>query len=223
MSDLVWYAAYGSNLSAERFATYLNGGSPPHRPVIRCHDGARDSSAPLANHSWEIPHRLFFAASSSSWGGGSLAFLDPVADDSNVSLTRLWLITAQQFEDVFRQENRLAVPPPNDPTVAPLFTIRDLGPGEHCDVTTSWYGRVVHLGLGPDDHPVVTFTGRRSDRHQLGPAHPSYLRTMGIGLMDRFRLGPETAAEYLAGSEGNAGHIDQGALATDLACWQAIT
>lgn len=223
MSDLVWYAAYGSNLSAERFITYLTGGSPPHVPVVGRHGGARDSSAPLANRSWEVPHRLFFAASSSKWGGGALAFLDPVADDTNVSLTRLWLITTEQFEDVFRQENRLAVPAPNDTAAVPLFTVRDLGPGGHCDATSSWYGRVINLGAGPDGHPVVTFTGRQADRHRLGPAHPSYLRTMGIGLMDRFRLEPAAAAEYLAGSEGNAGHIDRGALAADLARWHANT
>lgn len=218
MTDLVWYAAYGSNLSAHRFTTYLSGGPAEHRTIDTPQAGARDATPPIANRSWEIRHRLFFAAASKSWGGGSVAFLDPNAEFGQRTYTRLWLVTAQQFEDVFRQENGITVPDVDD-RAEPLFTIDDLDAGGHVDLADGWYGRLLHLGPGPDGHPIATFTGADPGRHTIGPAHSSYLRTIGIGLMERFRLKPGGAAKYLAERDGNAGIVNRRDLAADLAEW----
>ena len=228
MSDLVWYAAYGSNLLAARFLTYLTGGTPPHRTNEQPHQGARQSTLPLDDRPWPIPHRLFFAASTPNWGGGALAMLDTGATTDHPTLGRIWLITGEQFEDLFRQENGHQVPAspqPGDgsPGDSPdrLFSIDQLDVGGHLDVLDTWYGRVVHLGPGPGGHPVLTFVGAEPDRHQPGPAHESYLRTVGLGLMESWQLDLETAVDYLIGRDGNAGAVARETVTADLAKWSS--
>ena len=222
MSELVWYAAYGSNLLGARFLTYLTGGVAPHRPSRRPHPGARNPEPPIDTRGWEVSHRLFFAASSKNWGGGALAWLDPRPGTDHQSLVRLWLVTVEQFEDIFRQENGLPIPAEDEDDVAPI-TLDGLAPGSPIDALDRWYGRLLHLGDGPDRHPVVTFTGANPDRHPLGPAHPAYLRTVGLGLMETFAFDAEGAARLVAEYEGNAGRVDWRALADDLTAWADST
>jgi hypothetical protein len=209
VSDLVWYAAFGSNLSGARFSAYLTGGPVAHRTDGGRQDGARDPSPPRRDRRFELAHRLFFAGSSRGWGSGGIAFIDPVPDREARCLSRLWLITAEQFADVARQENGLDALPPID-----LDRLEAAG---HLDVASGWYGRVLHLGLGPGGRPIVTVTCDRADRRPFRPAHRSYLRVVGLGLMETWGLTPQRAASYLAGQPGNAGLVDTGELAADLA------
>jgi hypothetical protein len=102
VTDLLWYAAYGSNLSRDRFACYVQGGTPVgahHRYV-----GCRDRTPPAATAPMRITGRLTFAGESTIWGGG-LAYLDPEAADGEV-VARGYLITDEQLEDVAAQEPR---------------------------------------------------------------------------------------------------------------------
>ncbi len=261
---LVWYAAYGSNLWWPRFRTYLEGGPVPYRPVPRDQAGARDPSPPAADRAWWLPHDLFFAGASPGWGGGAVAFLDPSPTTGSIpkpepgadadpgapvttggdvdevpdsgTLARIWLITAEQFEDVFRQENGLRVPgstlaPGSGPDRSvepeperwdrtgggPLFDLARIPAGSHLDAGPQWYGRVLHLGPGPDGHPVATFTGPDPGRHRRGPAHPSYARTVALGLMETWGLDGEQAADRLGRCDGNRGDLDLRALTRDLA------
>ena len=64
MTELVWYVAYGSNLSRARLQEYLDRGPDPSPP--------RDDR-PLT-----IGHPLFFAGRSKVWTGGR-AYVDHVA------------------------------------------------------------------------------------------------------------------------------------------------
>lgn len=214
--ELVWYAAYGSNLLAARFSTYLTGGQAPHRPTARPQAGARNPAPPHQDRAWPLPHPLFFAGTSPGWGGAAVAMLDPTRSPAHPTLGRIWLITAQQFEDVFRQENGQRVP---DGDRRPLFSVADAAPGRPLDVLDAWYGRVVHLGPGPGGHPVVTMASPDPSRHRRGPAHPSYLRTIGLGLAESWGLSARAAAEYLVGCEGNAGAVPVETLHADLAAW----
>jgi hypothetical protein len=211
MSDLVWYAAYGSNLSTNRFLTYLNGGPVPHSPAGRVQAGARDRSPPLDSRPLVLPHPLLFARSSAGWGGGGVAFLgaDPVGA---TTLGRAWLITRNQFADVAGQENGQALSLDLDAVDLSALKPASL---EVCD---GWYGRVLLLGPGPDGHPLVTITCPSADELARRPAHASYLRVIGIGLMETWLLSPAAAARYLADRDGNQG-IDAEALAGDLADW----
>ena len=71
MAELVWYVAYGSNLSRERFADYV---ADPHddRPTT-------------------IGHRVWFGGESKIWTGGR-AYLDHEAAPDRVTLARAWLL-----------------------------------------------------------------------------------------------------------------------------------
>lgn len=100
--DLVWYVSYGSNLSRERFLTYLTGGRPSGRTERQ--SGARDPSPPRADRAIVIAHRLYFAGDTAVWGGGGVAYVDPDPDASVRTLARAWLITDEQFIDVWEQE-----------------------------------------------------------------------------------------------------------------------
>lgn len=101
MSPLVWYLAYGSNLSRERFACYLLGGTPSG--ARRTYAGCRDRSPPQDTVALRIRGRLGFAGESLVWGGG-VAFLDP--DGHGEVVGRGYLITAEQLDDVVEQERR---------------------------------------------------------------------------------------------------------------------
>ncbi|HEX4162369.1 MAG TPA: hypothetical protein VHZ05_07725, partial [Acidimicrobiales bacterium] len=70
---LVWYAGYGSNLCADRFRCYLEGGIPPGL-TTSCR-GARDTTDPRSDRPLDIPHRLYFAGIAKGWGG-SPCFID---------------------------------------------------------------------------------------------------------------------------------------------------
>ena len=99
LSPEVWYVSYGSNMSRERLAAYLEGGRP--RGARASYVGARDPSPPAADIAVELPGRLYFAGESSIWGGG-VAFYDH--DESGPTAARAYRITAAQFADVAAQE-----------------------------------------------------------------------------------------------------------------------
>ncbi len=148
--------------------------------------------------------------------------LDQHHSPDHPTLARIWLVSSQQFEDIFRQENRRSVPDRADPESGGserLFKVEDLAAGAHVDVADSSYGRILNLGPGPGGHPVVTFVGADPGRHQRGPAHLSYLRTIGLGLMECWGLDLETATDYLVASEGNAGAVSPDDIRADLAQW----
>ncbi len=216
MTPLVWYAAYGSNLWRARLLVYLTGGPVPHSPAGREQAGGRDPSPPLDHRPLELPgHRLLFARSSAGWGGGGVGFLaphdPPVPGPGPVgALGRIWLVTGAQFDDIAAQENGR---PPGSVTVDPAA----VGPGRPLEVCDGWYGRVLHLGAGPGGHPVLTVTCPDPGGLPLHPAHPSYLRVVGLGLMETWGLDPAEAAAHLAAAPGNHGTVDPAALAADLA------
>lgn len=73
----MWYVAYGSNLSSERFACYVVGGRPAG--ARRTYEGCRDPSPPRRTSAIWLPGRLVFGGTSRAWGGG-MAFYDPDGD-----------------------------------------------------------------------------------------------------------------------------------------------
>ncbi|MEM7338379.1 MAG: histone deacetylase [Actinomycetota bacterium] len=214
MTAHVWYAAYGSNVCRDRFLRYLQGGTVAGRTAPQSHRGARDREPPSDDRPFRLPLPLFFAGSSRSWNGGAVAFVDPEpAPDAPGARGRIWRVTRRQFDDVFRQENGLDVPKADDPTLVVDWS--RLAEGSHLDVTDRWYGRVIHLGSGPDGAPVATFTTADANRLPTGPAADAYLRTIGTGLAESWGDDPGTAAAYLAACPGNAGALT----ASDVTAW----
>ena len=106
----LWYVAYGSNLSLDRFRVYLRGG----RPVggAREYPGCRDPLGPDRDVPLMLPGGLRFVGVSSVWGGG-MAVYDAGAVGQIAA--RAYLISAEQFLDILAQEMRLGARPRRRP------------------------------------------------------------------------------------------------------------
>lgn len=202
----VWYAAFGSNLWAERFAVYLTGGVIPLSTTGRVQRGARNPAIHSGDQPFTLERSLVFSGSSRQWGGGGTAAIDGDHNPITPTLARAYRITLEQFEDVFAQENGL------DQPVSVDLPALLAGPS---DLTDRKYGRVELVGeIGRE--PVVTL-GAPQRPTDLAPADTSYLSVMGRGLMESWGLSARAAADYLASRPGNAGFHDPRVLATTLA------
>ena len=86
----VWYACYGSNINWERFMRYIN--------------NCTDRTEPVEDRPFEFAHSVFFAGTSSIWGGKGKAFLDDIADGH--AFGRIYKITDEQYREVKVYEGR---------------------------------------------------------------------------------------------------------------------
>ncbi|MFY1670969.1 histone deacetylase [Plantactinospora sp. WMMB334] len=186
----VWYAAYGSNLDAARFACYLGGG----RPVggFRDHPGCRDSTPPRTDRPVLLPGGLYFALESRTWSGG-MAFYDPELPGSVAA--RAYLLSADQFADVAAQEmHRVPGGPPDLIATAVASGRASAGPGR--------YETVVCAGI-LDGRPVLTLTAPwRAGDVPPNPPAPAYVATITRGLRDSHGWTDDQIARYLARCHG---------------------
>jgi hypothetical protein len=199
---LVWYVAYGSNLSPVRLGCYLAGGRPPG--ARRPHPGSVDRRAPLASRAVTIPHQLYFAGHSSQWGGApAFVDLDP-APPGRGTLGRAYLLRWRQLEDLLAQENGR----PHRPIDLAADELdaggrHTVGPGRY--ETVLGLGRIA-LPPGLDDRvgaPAVTFTSPWGiERAPLGSPAPAYLRLIADGLRDTHLVGGGELHRYLARAGG---------------------
>jgi hypothetical protein len=143
----VWYVAYGSNLSRERFRYYIRGGRPDGS--ARDFPGCRDTSDPLDSFGILIGGGVYFAGHSLSWRAG-MAFYDPRANAEVAA--RAYLITAEQFVDVLAQETRRS--PGITLDLAPAFR------GDRYSEGVGGYSILVRVGER-QGLPLVTFTRDR--------------------------------------------------------------
>src|SRR5208337_78464 len=58
LTNLVWYASYGSNLCSRRFMYYIEGGQP--ESASRPHPGCRDKTPPKDDQPIKISYPLYF-------------------------------------------------------------------------------------------------------------------------------------------------------------------
>jgi hypothetical protein len=185
----VWYVAYGSNLSLERFTCYLTGGRP--QGAIRTYSGARDRRTPLDIRPVRLPGTVYFALQSMVWGGG-MAFFDAVG--SGTVAARAYRLRCSQFADVAAQEMH------RDPLAdLDLRRVMELGrwsygPGR--------YETIVRLGE-LEDAPLLTLTapwGVDGVRH----AAPSreYLAVIAAGLRESYGWSRQQVADHLVDMPG---------------------
>jgi hypothetical protein len=187
----LWYVAYGSNLSLERFRIYLQGG----RPVggARDYPGCRDPLGPERDVAFMIPGGLRFVGVSSVWGGGMAVYDARAGGEIAV---RAYLITAEQFVDVLAQEMRLE--PGLDVDLTPVRETgwHTLGPGR--------YQTLAHVG-SRDDLPMLTFTSADVYNHRVNSPSEGYLRTIAVGLRQSHGWTRTAIGRYLARFPGAAG------------------
>ena len=96
----IWYAAYGSNLSENRFACYIRGGICGQNN--RSYRGCSDKTMWTESRVQTMKGRMYFANHSGSWGGKGVAFYSP--EGQGTTLMRLYKITYGQLKDVQQQE-----------------------------------------------------------------------------------------------------------------------
>jgi hypothetical protein len=189
---LIWYASYGSNLYAERFACYIAGGRP--HGATQTYVGARDKTLPLDAVALETSHQLYFSGESRVWGG-STAFIDTKPVAGVVGLALAYLIGWDQFEDVVAQENgrRTASIEIEDHDLISGFS-RQIGPGRYENLLCT---------QRLNDRPVVTFTAPWS-MEDVTPAAPSvgYLAMLIGGLREAHDLTNEEVTSYLGSAPG---------------------
>lgn len=95
----VWYVAYGSNLSRERFMIYIKGGHFRTNDYPPC----ADITPPIKEYRCYVPHERYYAKESKNWGHQGVAFLD-VVKGSGHTLCRAYLITEEQFKHIQNAE-----------------------------------------------------------------------------------------------------------------------
>jgi hypothetical protein len=184
----VWYVAYGSNLSRERFCYYLRGGRPDGND--RDHPGCRDTSDPIDSFGLLIAGSVYFAGRSSGWQAG-MAFFDPEAPGEVAA--RAYLITADQFVDVLAQETRRS-------------------PGMVLDLTPAFRGKRYSDGVGGypilvrvgdrGGVPLMTFTRDWHARSTLMAPSETYLAAMATGLREAHGWSPTQIDRYLSAIPG---------------------
>lgn len=187
--DLVWYAAYGSNMSLIRLRTYLRGGSPDGGALTL--PGCRDHADPLRSIPLLLPGLLYFATESVTWTGGR-AFYDPGCPGEIA--VHAHLLTATQFSDIVAQEMYRAPGMDLDFSEVIARGTTTLGPGR--------YETLVCAGTY-DRHPVLTFTAPWRYRDVPGnPPAAAYLRYLAAGLRASHGWSLRTTAGYLATRPG---------------------
>lgn len=195
MSDLVWYASYGSNLMRDRFLTYIQGGLAPGAAVPQV--GCSDQSLPRAERRILLLHELYFAHVSGQWENKGVAFIKRDAGESSKTLGRMYLVGREQFGEVFLQEN-------GHRTLDGSFDL-DLKAAQEAGsllVSDSLYGTLLHLGE-EGGFPIFTFTASWDEA--LAPINapgPRYLTTILKGLQESYPLSPEALIEYLGALAG---------------------
>jgi hypothetical protein len=185
----IWYASYGSNMSADRLACYLTGGRPPG--ATRTYPGARDPNLPTDVRPLELAGCVYFAWHSPTWDGG-IAFYDPEGPGSSVG--RAYRLRLGQLSDLLEQEMHREPGIDHDLTELLAEGVAVVGDGRY---------ESMHVVGELDAEPVVTFTSPERI-HAVDHNEPSaaYLATMARGLVDGHGWDAERVARYLLDRPG---------------------
>jgi len=202
LTNLVWYASYGSNLCSRRFMGYLEGGQPDG--ASGCYPGCRDKTPPKDDQPFKISYPLYFAKQSPTWEGRGVAFIGLRKEETEATLGRMYLITEQQFIDVVSQEN--------DGANISIDFQKAKQRGSMV-FHESWYGNIVYLGE-QDGFPIYTFTSGENMALEA-PVAPSaqYLQYLISGLKEVYPVTDEDIVKYLITKPGIKGSYTIGELA----------
>ena len=186
-NTLVWYVAYGSNTSEERFLKYFSGdlsrSGVSTKPM-------EDPHPPEKSEPTTMPHRLYFGGSYLARGGTSGLFVETVnrADDRAVTYARQYLISWDQCQWLMRAANVTAGTPDWDAEF-PTIELTGLERGSLAGPSSMPYGlwRLDEDGpsrpgqTGPI--PRITLTaGKRPDGYRA--PSDAYLEVIVRGLRE---------------------------------------
>lgn len=170
--NLVWYVCYGSNLHFNRYMCYLTGEAYEKYKIKGNNDRkCLDSSKPIVSEKFMIPWELYFAYSSSTWNGSSVAFID--SNKPGKTIGRAYLVTKEQFEHVMKWE---------------------CGNGRKMPEWDDLYGFEVDLGMF-EGYPAKTFTHYKR-YHDTYPVSDLYQSCIIEGLVE-LGYSKEDATQYV--------------------------
>ncbi len=164
---------------------YINGSDGSKWPKAR---GCRDQTSPLRDITGQIPGRIYFAEYSKSWENGGVAFYDPAVADS-IAFVRMYLVTIDQFNDIFLQENGLDSGDIN-------VTLADLAVGSSAIYGCGWYREIWRLE-DAEGSPALTFTSPvRMDEATLVAPGKKYREVISRGLKESHGMSEHEIAAY---------------------------
>jgi succinyl-diaminopimelate desuccinylase len=194
----VWYAMYGSGLSKENFLCYLQGGRPEDANIS--YPGCADTTPPLADVFMPLPYMLYFAGESPIWGGGYVS-IHPTPDQRARTISRAYLITLEQFEEIAAQHSSRATALP-----LPLAQAVEQGHATIGDGSGD-YDELVYCGE-KDGYPIYTLTAT-TPRLPYVPPSPVYARLVCKGLSEDKDITTQKAINYVLAKPGIAGHYQK--------------
>jgi hypothetical protein len=195
--ELVWYAAYGSNLAWEsRFFYYIHGGLLPG--TERIYPGCRLKEDPVADRPWELVRPLYFGHWSSFWKGG-IALVGHQETGVRTK-ARIYLLRLRQLEDVVAQENGWK-------QGAVAIDLGGIANSSRVDVADSGaYRRVIMCGER-EGVPILTCTSHLDfEAERKRKPSRAYLRVISAGLRETWGLTSDEIVAYLNGVPGVAGN-----------------
>ena len=202
MSELVWYASYGSNLLRRRFMTYIKGGKAPGARFGQV--GCTDKTPPRQESGVMILHPLFFAHASAQWEDLAIAFIGGERREEAKTLGRMYLISEEQFREVVLQENGIRQME-FDVGIDLEKTIQD----GRSTIRRGLYSTLLHLGE-EEGYPIFTFTAPwKEGLAPLNRPGPNYLKVIARGLQETYGLSDEGVVDYLKEVEGVRGMIPE--------------
>jgi hypothetical protein len=201
--NMLWYAAYGSNVNRDRFMEYIAGGTSKFNGARL--PGCRRKDAPIRDYALAIQRELYFARMSDAWGG-AVAFVQPQPSRSQ-TLGRAYLISDDQFVDVACQENGRR---PGDPEM--VFDYRYAEGHDTCFFNRAdpsraagqggqWYGRVIRLGTR-ESWPIYTLAPEWDGYADINPPSRNYVKCIANGIRQLGRISEKALVEYFLGKVG---------------------
>jgi len=201
--NMLWYAAYGSNVNRERLLEYIRGGRSRFNGIN--YPGCRNKQDPIRDYAIAINRELYFGRTADAWGG-AVAFVRPEQSKSQ-TLGRAYLITEEQFLDLACQENGRK---PGDPELRfhyefssknPESYFNPADPSRAAGPTAQWYGRVLLLGTR-ESWPVFTITAEWPGYADVNPPGRAYVRCIADGIGQLGRISHKALVEYFISKVG---------------------
>ena len=201
--NMLWYAAYGSNVNRDRFMEYVTGGTSSFNGVRL--PGCRNKNAPIRDVAIAINRELYFARNSDAWGG-AVAFVQPQPSRSQ-TLGRAYLITEEQFIDIAAQENGRR---PGDPELVlhykfaeanPQSYLNPADPSRPANQSGLWYGRVLLVGTR-ESWPILTLTSEYDGFSDVSPPSRGYVTCIADGIKQLGRINGNALVQYFEGKMG---------------------
>lgn len=188
ISNMIWYACYGSNMDLERFLKYIQGGQLNVNGNIKNYKACpTDNSLPQNSEPYLIDRKFFFAKESKTWNKHGVGFISNKRNKKSKTFGKLYLISEAQFSHLFALENGRETAKISFDKLSKLGIL---------DYGYNFYNRIVLLDKNHKGFPILTFTNRENPK--TNKPHPEYAQLITSGLKLTHKLTINEAVDYLS-------------------------